>query len=71
MRVQDLEIELYEVREHTSRSESALFSDFEEKILACNGEIERVVAQCEEANVRAVSFLRICRSAFLIYFLNV
>jgi hypothetical protein len=38
---------------HTA-SMDALYMDFEEKILACNGEIERVVMQSTDSNVRII-----------------
>ena len=40
------------MHEQSVRTSNDLYMEFEEKILACNGEIERVVAQCDEANVR-------------------
>jgi len=39
------------MQEYSAQSNETLYKEFEEKILACNGEIERVVAQCNEAIV--------------------
>lgn len=49
--MQALEADLAYLQEYSAQSSDTLFKEFEEKILACNGEIERVVAQCNEAIV--------------------
>ena len=39
------------MHEYSAQSNETLFKEFEEKILACNGEIERVISQCNDAIV--------------------
>lgn len=46
-----MEADLAYMQEYSAQSNETLFKEFEEKILACNGEIERVIGQCNEAMV--------------------
>ncbi len=46
-----MEADLSYMQEYSQQSNETLFKEFEEKILACNGEIERVIGQCNEAMV--------------------